>query len=118
MYILNKEFDFLRSKNFKLSRKTKGNSLYNCDILGLVIFVRGGHCYCSPRASKNPSYATDQNTQFSVLNEPTLVDVAVYCLINGRLISIWIFALLQDDVSVRGAGCALAAAFQFESRKI
>ena len=65
----------------------------------------------------NPSYATDQNTQFSVLNETTLVDVAVHCLINSTLISIQIFTLLQDDVSVRGAGCAPAAAFQFESRK-
>jgi len=67
---------------------------------------------------KNPSYATDQNTQFSDWNETTLVDGAVYCLIKGTLISIRIFTLLQDDVSVRGAGCALAAAFQFESRKI
>jgi hypothetical protein len=47
-----------------------------------------------------------------------LVDVAVYRLINGTLISIQLFTLLQDDVSVRGAACALAAAFQFESRKI
>jgi hypothetical protein len=52
------------------------------------------------------------------LNETTLVDLAVYCLINGTLISVRIFTLLQDDVSDRGAGCALAAAFQFESRKI
>jgi hypothetical protein len=67
---------------------------------------------------KNPSYATDQNIHFSDLNETTLVDFAVYCLIKGTLISIRILILLQDDVSVRGAGCALAAAFQFESRKI
>jgi hypothetical protein len=68
--------------------------------------------------SKNPSYATDQNTQFGALNEATLVDVAVFCLIKGTLVSVRIFTLLQDDVSVRGAGCALAAAVQFESRKI
>ena len=52
------------------------------------------------------------------MNETTLIDFAVYCLIKGTLISIRIFTLLQDDVSVRGAGCVLAAAFQFESRKI
>jgi hypothetical protein len=67
---------------------------------------------------KNPSYATDQKTQFGDWIETKLVDGAVYCLIKGTLISIRIFTLLQDDVSVRGAGCALAAAFQFESRKI
>jgi len=42
---LNKNFDFLHSTNFKLSRKTRGNSLYNCDILrseflsGLAIVI-------------------------------------------------------------------------------
>lgn len=71
-----------------------------------------------PGLQKNPSYATDQKTQFSTLNVTTLVDFAFYCLINGTLIYIQIFTLLQDDVSACGAGCALAAAFQFESRKI
>jgi hypothetical protein len=47
---LKKKLDSLRSTNFKLSRKTKGNLLYNCDILRSVIFVRGDHFYYSPQA--------------------------------------------------------------------
>lgn len=44
MNILNEKHYFQRSKNFKLFRQIKGNSLYNCIYLKFTISVMGDFC--------------------------------------------------------------------------
>jgi hypothetical protein len=56
--ILTEKKFFLRLKNFKLFKQTKGSSVYGCDFFKFIISCRGGHCDYSPRALKH-SYATD-----------------------------------------------------------
>lgn len=42
--ILNKKFWFSGLKNFKLMSQLKANSINVCDLLTIMISVRGSHC--------------------------------------------------------------------------
>jgi hypothetical protein len=44
--------------HIKIRRQITGNSVNNSDCVRFVIYVSGGHCYCSPWTSKDISYAT------------------------------------------------------------
>jgi len=51
--ILFKEADLLSLTKFKLLSQTEGKSINSCDVLKIVISVRGkGHCDYSPRCKK------------------------------------------------------------------
>ena len=59
----------MRSADFKLLRKIKGDSINNCDFLKFIFPVSGGHCYCSSRTSINP--ATSLNIPCKSVNNNT-----------------------------------------------